>query len=242
MLATGGVWDRYWGAAIAGSIETCLMPSDQWKKLSGINVAGLSAEEMLGATISYNTVNGQSRSIGLFLPGLSIAGKRVIDIGCGYGELARQLLPWTSRMLGIDVSRLAISVARSSVRSHRLRYSWLGEDDVFRNLEGTFDTIVSQNVFFHLNLSHAVGVLRRTGQLLRRGGTATLELCTIEPGSVAGVVHEATSEYDLRYATAGYRYTEADIENLARSSGFRVDATLDLVGQGRMLVRLARVT
>lgn len=241
MLVAGGVWDRYWGAAIAGSMETCLQPSDQWNRIPSVRASRLSAEEMLGATISQNVVSGQNRGIGLFIPGSAIVGKRVVEIGCGYGELARQLLPWTSRFLGLDVSRLVISVAKSGVRSRRLRYAWLGDNDVFKDFEGTFDTIVSQNVFFHLNLRHAIGVLGRAGRLLRPGGAATLELCTIVPGSIAGVVHESTSDLDPNHPTAGYRFTDADIGRLVNASGFRVESELDLGDQGRKLLRLVRV-
>lgn len=240
VLVAGGAWDRYWGAALAGALDTCLAPSSNWRRLPGARVSRLSAEDMLSETITYNAVTGQRRGIGLFVPGAAIANKRVVVLGCGYGELSRQLLPWTDRLLGVDLSRLVLLAARAGARSRRLRYGWIGDDDLFRDLAGTFDTLVSQYFFFHLNLRLAVGVLGRAGRLLRRGGLATLEVCTHAPGSVDGRVREASAGFDRRRPTTGYRYTEAQMEELARSAGFRIDAGLDIPGDGRRLLRLIR--
>ena len=78
----------------------------------------------------------------------------VLDIGCGGGDLARQLLRWAARdglalrVLGIDTDERAIRFAGRQVRSG-LHFRAVGSRDLVR--EGArFDAVVSNHLLHHL--------------------------------------------------------------------------------------------
>jgi SAM-dependent methyltransferase len=92
------------------------------------------------------------------------AGERVLDIGCGKGELAYDLATrGGARVTGIDVSTEALEFARDTFRSERLE---LVEADAFEWVPPEpFDAIVLSNVLEHV--ADRVGLLRRLVQLGR---------------------------------------------------------------------------
>ncbi|MCU0241229.1 MAG: methyltransferase domain-containing protein, partial [Vicinamibacteria bacterium] len=79
-----------------------------------------------------------------------IPGQRVLDIGCGTGDLLATLRP--SYGVGVDLSRRAIETARAAHRGEQLHFvEGDGSDPaVLRELGGPFDVILLVNVVTHL--------------------------------------------------------------------------------------------
>jgi 2-polyprenyl-3-methyl-5-hydroxy-6-metoxy-1,4-benzoquinol methylase len=53
----------------------------------------------------------------------TVSGKRVLDIGCGYGEDAEWLLQKGAHVTGIDISKAMIDATTSNPRLHKARFS-----------------------------------------------------------------------------------------------------------------------
>lgn len=86
------------------------------------------------------------------------AGERVLDIGCGKGELAFDLVTRSGAgVVGVDNSVSYLAFARSRFSHERLEFV---EGDVVIALpEGHFDVVVLSNVLEHIE--HRVDLLRR---------------------------------------------------------------------------------
>lgn len=98
-------------------------------------------------------------------------GKQVLEYGCGPGSYAFALAAWGARVVGIDISPVAIEQAQLT--------AWAGDllDIEFRVMdaeslefaEGSFDLVCGTGILHHLDLDRAFPEIRR---VLRPGGSA----------------------------------------------------------------------
>ncbi|HEV2856446.1 MAG TPA: class I SAM-dependent methyltransferase [Thermoanaerobaculia bacterium] len=80
-----------------------------------------------------------------------VAGRRVLDIGCGTGYGTAYLLRSGARaVVGVDQDRRSIAYARSHYAEPGLEFL-VGDAEVLPPELGTFGTVVSSNVFEHLH-------------------------------------------------------------------------------------------
>lgn len=98
-------------------------------------------------------------------------GQRLLDIGCGWGALVRRAArDYGVRAVGITLSRNQYDLARERVAADGL------EDRVdirlqdYRDVEGTFDRIVSVGMLEHVGLKNLRGYFTKTRELLADGG------------------------------------------------------------------------
>ena len=80
-------------------------------------------------------------------------GQRVLDIGCGWGSMALYLAKAADvEVLGITLSTEQLELARQRARErgldNRVRFELMD----YRNVEGTFDRIVSIGMFEHVGV------------------------------------------------------------------------------------------
>jgi ubiquinone/menaquinone biosynthesis C-methylase UbiE len=100
------------------------------------------------------------------------SGARVLDVGCGTGELMRRLRAKYPHALlaGLDPVAEMLAVARDKLSGNEdLR---TGYADALPWGAGTFDVVVSCNMFHYI--SHPVEALREMGRVLRPGGSLVL--------------------------------------------------------------------
>jgi SAM-dependent methyltransferase len=127
----------------------------QWK---------LHARTQLDDATSHRSENAFRRRTG-FRPD-DLAGKLVLDVGCGMGRFAEVATRWGAHVVGIDLS-LASEVAAKNLEH---RTATIFQADVFQLpfAPGSFDFIYSIGVLHHTpNCEQAVKVLPR---LLKPGG------------------------------------------------------------------------
>jgi SAM-dependent methyltransferase len=76
------------------------------------------------------------------------AGMKAIEIGCGTGAVARELLQHGLRVHGIDVNERAISLAKEAVSSGEFRHfgSFQVGDFLSQNFDAEFDVVVAIRV------------------------------------------------------------------------------------------------
>jgi SAM-dependent methyltransferase len=114
-----------------------------------------------------------------FLKALSLArvkpGQRVLDIGCGRGELVIHSALRGARAVGIDYSDTAVAIAREALASHppdvqeRAAFALMDA----RRLEfadGSFDTALMTDVVEHLAPSELAAALAEAHRVLRPDG------------------------------------------------------------------------
>jgi SAM-dependent methyltransferase len=97
-------------------------------------------------------------------------GERVLDIGCGRGELAFAMAGTGADVLGVDIEAAKVDAARVAHVRPNLRFAVA---DVCSQVpEGPYDTLVLSNVLEHLPnrpqlLAHLVAVTGATRLLIR---------------------------------------------------------------------------
>lgn len=142
------------------------------------------------------------------------AGKRVLEIGAGIGNLTRRLAPGRALYIASDIesehlSRLAARLAhRPNVRVARVDLTrW--ED--FEPLQGTVDTVVCLNVVEHVE--DDLLALRNLHRVLAPGGRAIV------------LVPEGQSIYGELDVVLGHwrRYAEPELRAKMEEAGFEVE-------------------
>ncbi|MBW8304485.1 MAG: cyclopropane-fatty-acyl-phospholipid synthase family protein, partial [Brevundimonas sp.] len=102
-------------------------------------------------------------------------GQSVLDIGCGWGGLALSLAEDAgARVTGITLSDEQLTVARERAQARGLadRVGFRRQD--YRDVEGTFDRIVSVGMFEHVGVPNYQAYFDAVARLLTDDGVAVL--------------------------------------------------------------------
>lgn len=98
----------------------------------------------------------------------ALEGKRVLDLGCGFGEHCRMFLErGAAAVVGVDISARMLEIARRENSDPRISYLHMAIEDIAQ-LEGTFDVVVSSLALHYVE--DFVGTVRRVHRLLTAGG------------------------------------------------------------------------
>jgi len=119
-----------------------------------------------GGDINRKAVTGPAM-LGMLGP---VAGKRILDLGCGEGTNARILARRGAKVVGIDASREMIRLAREKEREEPLGIEYHVADAAQLPMleDGSFDIVVA---FMSLmDIPDLDGVLREVSRVLKKGG------------------------------------------------------------------------
>jgi len=99
------------------------------------------------------------------------AGRDVLEYGCGTESLAFEVAPLARRVIGIDISDVAIRQAQALLSQRdlsNLRFVVDNAEDL-HFADGSIDVVAGSGIVHHLDIPRAVRELRR---VLRKGGIA----------------------------------------------------------------------
>jgi cyclopropane-fatty-acyl-phospholipid synthase len=106
---------------------------------------------------------------------LNKPGKRVLDIGCGWGGLGLYL----AEITGADVTGVTLSQEQHAIANERAAEKGLSQHARFelqdyRDVPGPFDRIVSVGMFEHVGVGHYDAFFKKCAQLLADDGVMVL--------------------------------------------------------------------
>ena len=104
------------------------------------------------------------------------AGKQALEYGCGIDRFAEQLAAHGAEVTGVDISDVAIEMARERTAASGLsglRYLVMDAEHLEFD-DGSFDLVFGSGILHHLDLNRAYAEISR---VLNGNGTA----CFIEP-------------------------------------------------------------
>ncbi|WP_225047260.1 class I SAM-dependent methyltransferase [Lacticaseibacillus kribbianus] len=115
----------------------------------------------------------------------ALTGKRVLDLGCGYGWHCRYAVEHgAASVLGIDNSQRMLDEAARRTNDSRIRYA-RGDLATFDRPAASFDVVISSLAFHYVQ--DLTGLFARIGTMLAPGGTL---LFTIEHPLFTAEGHE----------------------------------------------------
>lgn len=159
-----------------------------------------------------------------------LAGKRVLDVGCGGGILTEAMAQRGARVTGIDLSDKALRVAELHLQESRLSvtYEKTSVDDFAARHSGEFDVVTCMELLEHV--PEPAAMVAACARLVRAGGQVFFSTINRNPRSYLFAVIGA--EYLLRLLPKGthdyLRFVKpSELARWSRASGLHPD---ELVG------------
>lgn len=213
------LWDRYWFSLASTGLDSEMVKPFDSLKPTVKDISNWSAADMVVRPILVDRATNAAYPAFVYIPGKHVSGKRVVETGIGYGGLSRCLAPFASRYLGIEISKVALSFARSAAQGamqKKVRFVHVTEKLLLDDLAGTFDVALSRNVIRHCNFSHAARLLQQQARMLKRGGLLACEFSLLSPEAYPNAVFPASSQLALNVGvSAAYYFSDAAINALA---------------------------
>ena len=166
------------------------------------------AAHSAGALDYARATAGLRRGLGHWL---DVRGKRVVDLGCGKGELCWLALDaGASSVVGVNHSQGEIDFARPQVGAEFVCEDILG---YLRGLaDGSVDVVFALNILEHLDQDMLVAVLDEARRCLANGG----ELVAMVPNATSAY-GSMTRYWDITHRQA---FTPSSVIQLMRLCGF----------------------
>jgi cyclopropane-fatty-acyl-phospholipid synthase len=121
-------------------------------------------------------------------------GQRILDIGCGWGGMARYLHKVSgAEVLGVTLSEEQLKYARAKAEEMGIADKVKFELIDYRSLTGQFDRIVSVGMFEHVGLPHFRQFFDKVESLLKPDGVALIH--TIARADGPGATDPWTAKY-----------------------------------------------
>ena len=136
----------------------------------------------------------------------NLAGKRVLDLGCGWGRLALLLAPLCGHVVGLDRDPALIREARGRAAAVEIRNVEFHEADVEGEEYGRW---APDLVTAHLCASDAI---------IERAARA------LPPGGCLGMVAFQVDQWRETGRVSRFAYDEARMERVLRAAGFKPEA------------------
>jgi len=161
-----------------------------------------------------------------------LAGKRVVDVGCGGGILAESMASRGASVTGVDLSERALGVARL----HQLEsgvevdYRLASAEALAQASPGTFDVVTCLEMLEHV--PDAGSTVNACATLARPGGHVVFSTINRNPRSYALAIVGA--EYILRWLPVGsHRWdkfvTPNELEIAMEQGGLRVTGSQGVI-------------
>ena len=156
---------------------------------------------------------------------VSLAGRRVLDIGCGGGLLAEGMTARGAEVTGIDLSEGAIQVAKLHLKEsdRKVDYRLISAEDLAAERPGAFDAVTCMEMLEHV--PDPASVIRACARLTRPGGHVLFSTLNRSPKSFALAI--LGGEYLLRLIPPGtHEYAKfirpSELEVWAREAGLEL--------------------
>ncbi|MDI6857382.1 MAG: class I SAM-dependent methyltransferase [Dehalococcoidia bacterium] len=152
-------------------------------------------------------------------------GDLVLDVGCGPGRHTSEICLWDCRLLGIDVNRQDLRVARYLLAYKRWAHEAVGTGDFVQAdaqrlplKDGLFDKIVCTEVLEHV--PDDLAVVRELARVLKPGGLLAVSVPSYWPETVYSALSAA-----YRPSVGHVRiYRQGVVEKMLREAGLEVYA------------------
>lgn len=149
-----------------------------------------------------------------------VKDRKVMELGCGCGNLGKLVGRYAEHYLGVDFSPLALQVAKL-VSPEACTYIQVADRDALVPFFETRDAVLARYFFIHQNAEMAGHVLDYAASFLKRGGRLFADFYTPNPDKAQGVVLRPGDVLSARHASATFHYERSDVEALLEGRPYR---------------------
>lgn len=161
-----------------------------------------------------------------------LAGKAIVDVGCGGGILSHALAKRGGQVLGVDLGEENLKAGQiyaDKTGQKNLRFECVAVEDLAKNQAGTFDIVTCMEMLEHVPSPQSV--IDACFKLLKPNGL--LVMSTINRNAKSYLFAIVGAEYVLRLLDKGTHefdkfITPAELDKMATNSGFRRFAMMGL--------------
>ena len=155
-----------------------------------------------------------------------LAGRKVVDIGCGGGILAESMAKKGARVTGIDLSEKALKVAdlHSLESGVEVRYQKIAAEDMAAAEAGQYDIVTCMEMLEHV--PDPAAIVKAAAALVKPGGQVFFS--TLNRNAKAYLYAVLGAEYLLRMLPKGTHdyakfITPAELSQYIRQAGLQLD-------------------
>ncbi|HKI06217.1 MAG TPA: class I SAM-dependent methyltransferase [Thermoanaerobaculia bacterium] len=164
---------------------------------------------------------GLGWKLGLYCDRDALEGRRVMELGCGCGNLGKQIARYVDTYLGVDFSTMALQIARL-VSPPNCTYIHVSDREGLGYYRGYIETVISRHFWIHQNLEIARRNLEFLELFLRPGGRLYTDFFWPDPRAEQFVVLKPDEPLSKTYPSAMFQYTPEDVRRLISGRPFRI--------------------
>jgi glycosyltransferase involved in cell wall biosynthesis/SAM-dependent methyltransferase len=205
-------WNEEWLAYLRREWEQQLTPYTAYPETPPLPASPLA---MMSLELGFGS------PLSLYCDRDALAGRRVMEMGCGCGNLGKLLARYVDRYLGTDYSPLALQVARL-VSPANCAYVHVADRAGLAPFHATVDTVVGRYFWIHQNFEQGRFNLQFLSLFLRPAGRLYADFYWPDPTVPQGVVLSPDQPLSRQYPSATFRYTSEDVARLIDGLPFRL--------------------
>ncbi len=104
------------------------------------------------------------------LPDDQLNAMRVLDVGCGPGNLIPLISQKIRRLTGLDISKKALAIAHEKANQHAVDFQGILQDILNYSTQDKFDVIISSNSILPNDRREVIEIFKKLADLLTDGG------------------------------------------------------------------------
>ncbi|MFM8151848.1 MAG: bifunctional 2-polyprenyl-6-hydroxyphenol methylase/3-demethylubiquinol 3-O-methyltransferase UbiG [Polynucleobacter victoriensis] len=162
---------------------------------------------------------------------VSIAGKKVLDVGCGGGILAESMAVAGAQAKGIDLSEKALKVAdlHSLESGVKVEYEYISAENLAQKEAGQYDVVTCMEMLEHV--PDPLSIIKSCAALVKPGGKVFFSTLNRNPKSYLFAIIGA--EYVLRILPKGtHDYKKfikpSELNEFIREAGLELNELIGL--------------
>jgi SAM-dependent methyltransferase len=207
-----------------------------WTRVNAEYTAGEASRKWAQEEIAWGTFGNPERELRVLG---DVAGKDVVELGCGTAYVSAWLARLGARPVGIDISPEQLETARAMQREFGLEFPLLeaSAEDVPLP-DASFDLAISESGASiwcdpYLWIPEAARLLRRGGRLAFLKGSVLVMLCTGNEDDVAGerLVRDQFGLHRIEWPddeSVEFHLPHGEWIDLLRSNDFEIERLLEL--------------
>lgn len=145
----------------------------------------------------------------------NLSGKKVLDIGCGAGQITDYLTQKGFEVIGLDFSHKLLKIAKRNFPNSKFILADICEYEQNEQVDG----IITKDVLFHLSDENLVSVLQKFRRMIKPNGNLCIIMDMPKEAGEQIFVEELDEKYQIYYNYL----TPEKLRDLLEKTGFNIE-------------------